>query len=90
MEQTSAAHQGNGSGRNDTHRQENVAPYDEGEGDNESPVPSGDLPFVRDGFGGEDNHHNDAGEADDEGELEAFPDTGHYSDGVRKCVTCHI
>jgi len=51
-----------------------VGPYDEGEGDDESPVPYGNLPFIWHDVGGEDDHHGDAQKADDERELEPFPD----------------
>lgn len=61
-----------------TYGKEDMAPDDEREGDDQRPVPPRDLPFEWDGVGGEDDHHGDAGEADDEREPKSFPDAGHW------------
>ena len=57
-----------------THRQEHMASDTKREGDDQSIVPALDLPFIRHDAGSENDHHETACEADDEGQLEALPD----------------
>jgi len=61
-----------------THRQEHMASDTQREGYDQSIVPALDLPFVRHDRGSENDHHETACEADDEGQLEALPDPWNW------------
>jgi len=50
----------------------------ERERDNQSPIPSRDLPLKRHNIGCEDNHHGDARKTNHEWQLEALPDPWHF------------
>ena len=51
-----------------------MAPDTQRKGDDQSIVPALDLPFKRHQIRSENDHHQTACEADDEGQLEALPD----------------
>lgn len=49
--------------------------HDQRKRDNQRPIPTRNLPFKRHNIRRENDHHSDSRKADDEGQLEALPDT---------------
>ena len=55
-----------------------MTPNDQCKRDDQRPVPVQNLQVIRHPLGRERDHHGDTQEADDEGKLEALPNSGDF------------